>query len=145
MATSSAAGADNANVIQASSKGIDDENFVGRRQRNEPRHALAPPLRKGFEVVIAVDGEQAVAMAQSENPDLILMDMSLPGHRRLGGDRRSRPTSDAHIPVIALTAHAMCGDREKAIEAGCDDYDTKPIEMPRLLEKIERCLARTQG
>jgi two-component system, cell cycle response regulator DivK len=95
-------------------------------------------LRKGFEVVIAVDGGQAVAMAESERPDLILMDMSLPvidgweATRRVKADAKT-----AHIPVIALTAHAMSGDREKAFGVGCDDYDTKPIEMPRLLEKIE--------
>ena len=103
-------------------------------------------LRKGFEVVIAVDGGQAVAMAESEQPDLILMDMSLPvidgweATRRVKADAKT-----AHIPVIALTAHAMSGDREKAFGVGCDDYDTKPIEMPRLLEKIETLLVRSQG
>jgi two-component system, cell cycle response regulator DivK len=103
-------------------------------------------LRKGFEVVIAVDGGQAVTMAESEQPDLILMDMSLPvidgweATRRVKADART-----AHIPVIALTAHAMSGDREKAFGVGCDDYDTKPIEMPRLLEKIEALLVRSQG
>jgi two-component system cell cycle response regulator DivK len=103
-------------------------------------------VRKGFEVVIAVDGGQAVTMAESERPDLILMDMSLPvidgweATRRVKADAKT-----AHIPVIALTAHAMSGDREKAFGAGCDDYDTKPIEMPRLLEKIEALLVRSQG
>ncbi|MGC1560215.1 MAG: response regulator [Bradyrhizobium sp.] len=103
-------------------------------------------LRKGFEVVIAVDGGQAVTMAESERPDLILMDMSLPvidgweATRRVKADAKT-----AHIPVIALTAHAMSGDREKAFGVGCDDYDTKPIEMPRLLEKIEALLVRSQG
>jgi two-component system, cell cycle response regulator DivK len=103
-------------------------------------------LRKGFEVVIAVDGGQAVTMAESEQPDLILMDMSLPvidgweATRRVKADAKT-----AHIPVIALTAHAMSGDREKAFGAGCDDYDTKPIETPRLLEKIEALLVRSQG
>jgi two-component system, cell cycle response regulator DivK len=102
-------------------------------------------LRKGFEVVIAVDGGQAVTMAESERPDLILMDMSLPvidgweATRRVKADAKT-----AHIPVIALTAHAMSGDREKAFGVGCDDYDTKPIEMPRLLEKIEALLVRSQ-
>jgi two-component system, cell cycle response regulator DivK len=102
-------------------------------------------VRKGFEVVIAVDGGQAVAMAESEQPDLILMDMSLPvidgweATRRVKADAKT-----AHIPVIALTAHAMSGDREKAFGVGCDDYDTKPIEMPRLLEKIEALLVRSQ-
>jgi len=100
-------------------------------------------VRKGFDVVMAVDGEQAVILARSELPDLILMDMSLPvidgweATRRVkAGDTTSR------IPIIALTAHAMAGDREKTLNAGCDDYDTKPIEMPRLLEKIEALLRR---
>lgn len=94
-------------------------------------------IRKGFEVVMALDGHQAVEMAASENPDLILMDMSLPvidgweATRRVKAEQTTR-----RIPVIALTAHAMAGDREKAIEAGCDDYDTKPIDLRRLLEKI---------
>ncbi len=97
--------------------------------------------RKGYEVVIAIDGQQGVDMARSETPDLILMDMSLPvldgweATRQLKG----APETQA-IPVIALTAHAMAGDREKAVKAGCNDYDTKPIELPRLLEKIEALL-----
>ncbi len=97
--------------------------------------------RKGYEVVIAVDGEQGMAMARSEAPDLILMDMSLPVLDGWEATRqlKSVPATQA-IPVIALTAHAMAGDREKAVEAGCDDYDIKPIEMPRLLEKIEALL-----
>ncbi|MFB3088002.1 MAG: response regulator [Acidiferrobacterales bacterium] len=97
--------------------------------------------RKGYEVAIAVDGEQGVAMARSESPDLILMDMSLPVLDGWEATRqlKSAPETQA-IPVIALTAHAMAGDREKAVEAGCDDYDIKPIEMPRLLEKIQRLL-----
>ncbi len=94
--------------------------------------------RRGYEVLIAVDGQLGVTMAQSENPDLILMDMSLPV---MDGWEATRTLKAAeatkHIPVIALTAHAMSTDRDKAIEAGCDDYDTKPIELPRLLEKIE--------
>ena len=103
-------------------------------------------LRKGFEVVIAVDGEQAVTRADSDRPDLILMDMSLPVIDGWEATRRVKAnTKTAHIPVIALTAHAMSGDREKALAAGCDDFDTKPIEMPRLLEKIEALLARSQG
>jgi len=98
-------------------------------------------LRRGYEVVIAVDGESGLALAQSEAPNLILMDMSLPildgweATRRLKADATTQ-----HIPVIALTAHAMSSDRDKALEAGCDDYDTKPIELPRLLEKIEAML-----
>ena len=94
--------------------------------------------RKGFEVVIAVDGAQAVEMAESETPALILMDMSLPvidgweATRRLKAQAVTKAT-----PIIALTAHAMSGDREKCLAAGCDDYDTKPIEFKRLLEKIK--------
>ncbi len=97
--------------------------------------------RKGYEVVNAVDGEQGMAMARSEAPDLILMDMSLPVLDGWEATRqlKSAPETQA-IPVIALTAHAMAGDREKAVEAGCNDYDTKPIELPRLLEKIEALL-----
>ena len=99
--------------------------------------------RKGYHVVMAVDGEQAVAMARSENPTLILMDMSLPvidgweATRRIKADAAMK-----HIPIIALTAHAMAGDEQKAKEAGCDDYDTKPVELPRLLGKIETLLAQ---
>lgn len=102
--------------------------------------------RKGFDVVMAVDGSEAVTMAQSEHPDLILMDMSLPVIDGWEATRLVKTTEvTAHIPVIALTAHAMSGDREKALSAGCDDYDTKPIEMPRLLEKIEALLVRARG
>jgi CheY-like chemotaxis protein len=99
--------------------------------------------RKGYEVSIAVDGRQGVEMAQTAAPDLILMDMSLPVLDGWEATRQLK-NSDAtrHIPVIALTAHAMSGDRERALEAGCDDYDTKPIELPRLLEKIESMLNR---
>ncbi len=97
--------------------------------------------RKGYEVVIAVDGEQGMAMARSEAPDLILMDMSLPVLDGWEATRQLKAAPETQaIPVIALTAHAMAGDREKAVEAGCDDYDIKPIEMPRLLEKIEALL-----
>jgi two-component system cell cycle response regulator DivK len=100
-------------------------------------------LRKGYEVVMAVDGEQAVAMAQSEKPDLILMDMSLPVIDGWEATRRVKAAeASSCIPIIALTAHAMSGDRERALGAGCDDYDTKPIELPRLLEKIAALLAR---
>lgn len=96
-------------------------------------------IRRGFEVVLAVDGEQGVATAQTERPDIILMDMSLPVLDGWEATRRIKAADDTRsIPVIALTAHAMSGDREKAMEAGCDDYDTKPIELPRLLEKIGR-------
>ena len=101
--------------------------------------------RLGFEVVVAVDGEQGVAMAETEAPDLILMDLRLPG---IDGWEATRRIKAAHatkaIPVIALSAHAMAGDREKALEAGCDDYDTKPVDFPKLLEKIKTTLARVQ-
>jgi len=100
--------------------------------------------RKGYEIVIAVDGQQAVAMAGSESPALILMDMSLPIFDGWEATRRIKAADETRkIPVIALTAHAMAGDREKSLEAGCDDYDTKPIELPRLLEKMEALLNRT--
>ncbi|HEX8616346.1 MAG TPA: response regulator [Thermoanaerobaculia bacterium] len=100
--------------------------------------------RKGYEVLLAVDGEQGLEVARAAMPQLILMDMSLPridgweATRRLKADEQLK-----EIPVIALTAHAMASDREKALEAGCDDYDTKPIELPRLLGKIEALLLRT--
>jgi two-component system cell cycle response regulator DivK len=98
-------------------------------------------VRNGYVVVIAVDGQQGVNMALSERPALILMDMSLPvidgwdATRRIKADAATRG-----IPVIGLTAHAMAGDREKAMEAGCEDYDTKPVELPRLLGKIAALL-----
>ena len=94
--------------------------------------------RKGYEVLIAVDGVEGVAVARAKAPDLILMDMSLPildgweATRRLKANPATRT-----IPVIALTAHAMAGDREKALDAGCDEYETKPVEFQRLLSKIE--------
>jgi CheY-like chemotaxis protein len=98
-------------------------------------------MRRGYEVLLALDGASGVEMAQSHSPDLVLMDMSLPvldgweATRRLKADPTTRP-----IPVIALTAHAMSSDHDKALEAGCDDYDTKPVELPRLLGKIEALL-----
>ena len=99
--------------------------------------------RKGFEVSIAVDGGDGVSVAKRDLPDLILMDMSLPVLNGWEATRALKAESaTASIPVIALTAHAMAGDREKAMEAGCDDYDTKPVELPRLLEKINGLLAR---
>jgi two-component system, cell cycle response regulator DivK len=100
-------------------------------------------VRRGFEVLMAENGAEAVAMTSEHKPDLVLMDMSLPvidgweATRRLKAD-----TSTAAIPVIALTAHAMASDRTRAMEAGCDDYDSKPVDLPRLLEKIEGLLAR---
>ena len=99
--------------------------------------------RKGYDILIAVDGKEGVDMAQSDSPDLVLLDMSLPvmdgweAARVMKADEKTRG-----IPIIALTAHAMSGDREKAIEAGCDEYDTKPVELPRLLEKIQTLLAK---
>jgi CheY-like chemotaxis protein len=95
-------------------------------------------VKKGYELVMAMDGEQAVEMAGTESPDLILMDISLPGLDGWEATRRikARPETRS-IPVIALTAHAMAGDREKCLAAGCDDYDTKPVEFKRLLEKIQ--------
>ncbi|MCH6582816.1 MAG: response regulator [Proteobacteria bacterium] len=102
--------------------------------------------RKGYEVVIAIDGQQGVEMARSETPDLILMDMSLPVLDGWEATRQLKTAPETQaIPVIALTAHAMAGDREKAVEAGCNDYDTKPIELPRLLEKIEALLVRASS
>jgi two-component system, cell cycle response regulator DivK len=97
--------------------------------------------RRGYEVLIAVDGEQGLSMAASERPDVILMDMSLPVVDGWEATRRLKAAPDTQgIPVIGLTAHAMSTDRDKCLEAGCDDYDTKPVELPRLLEKIERLL-----
>ena len=98
--------------------------------------------RRDFSVVIAVDGLQGVQMAKSENPDLILMDMSLPEMDGWQATRELKADDEVkNIPVIALTAHAMSGDREKAMEAGCDDYETKPIDFERLLGKIEKFLS----
>ncbi len=97
--------------------------------------------RRGYTVVIAEDGQQGVDMATSERPDLILMDMSLPVMDGWEATRRIKESeATKSIPVIALTAHAMAEDRDKALAAGCDDYDIKPIELPRLLEKIEKLL-----
>ena len=97
--------------------------------------------RKGFDVAIAEDGHRGVDMAAAETPDLILMDMSLPVIDGWEATRRIKGASEtATIPIIALTAHAMASDREKAMQAGCDDYDTKPVELPRLLEKIGKLL-----
>ncbi|HEY0372401.1 MAG TPA: response regulator [Thermoanaerobaculia bacterium] len=97
--------------------------------------------RKGYEVLFAVDGEQGIAVAQARMPDLILMDMSLPVVDGWEATRRLKANAALrHIPIIALTAHAMANDRDNALEAGCDDYDTKPIELPRLLAKIEALL-----
>ncbi|MCU0243113.1 MAG: response regulator [Vicinamibacteria bacterium] len=100
-------------------------------------------LRRGFEVVIAVDGQEGYDKAESEKPELILLDMSLPILDGWEVARRLKNHAELKaIPVIALTAHAMAGDKEKAIEAGCNDYDTKPVELPRLLEKIDALLKK---
>jgi len=97
--------------------------------------------RKGYEVVVAIDGQQGVQMAQAEGPQIILMDMSLPVLDGWEATRQIKSLSATQsIPVIALTAHAMSGDREKAMAAGCDDYDTKPIDLAVLLTKIEALL-----
>ncbi len=99
--------------------------------------------RKGYEVLIAVDGEEGVKMAASEKPDLILMDMSLPKIDGWETTRRIKGLSEtASIPIIALTAHVMAGDRDKALEAGCDDYDAKPIDFERLLGKMQTLLSK---
>lgn len=100
--------------------------------------------RKGYEVMIAVDGAEGLRMAQQEMPDLILMDMSLPVLDGWEASRQLKAAAPTRtIPIIALTAHAMAGDREKALEAGCDEYETKPVEFQRLLSKIETLLNRT--
>jgi two-component system, cell cycle response regulator DivK len=106
------------------------------------RDMLSRRLRKrGFDVLMAADGAEGVEMARAQIPDLILMDMSLPVLDGWNATRQIKSEDATRtIPLIALTAHAMAGDREKAMEAGCDDYDTKPIELPRLLEKMDRLL-----
>lgn len=97
--------------------------------------------RKGYEVLIAVNGEEAVELVQKEQPALVLMDISLPVMDGFEATRRLKSQdSTKNIPIVALTAHAMSGDREKAIDAGCDDYDVKPVELTRLLTKIENLL-----
>jgi two-component system cell cycle response regulator DivK len=101
--------------------------------------------RRGYEVVVAVDGAQGLAMAQSETPAIVLMDISLPVLDGWEATRRlKRAPETRSIPVIALTAHAMTGDRERCIEAGCDDFDTKPVEIARLVGKIEALLQRSK-
>jgi len=102
--------------------------------------------RAGHTVVVATDGAQGVAMASSERPDVILMDLSLPVLDGWQATREIKAAADTkHIPVIALTANAMAGDREKALAAGCDDYDTKPVELPRLLGKIKQLAERVRS
>ncbi|MGB6002323.1 MAG: response regulator [Thermoanaerobaculia bacterium] len=102
--------------------------------------------RKGFEIAIAEDGERGVEMAQSESPSLILMDISLPVMDGYEATRQIKANpATRSIPIIALTAHAMSGDREKCLEAGCDEYETKPVDLPRLLEKIEKLVPGNQN
>ena len=102
--------------------------------------------KRGYEVALALDGAEGVAAARNGLPDLILMDMSLPVMDGWEATRALKTDpATARIPIIALTAHAMAGDREKAVEAGCDDYDTKPVELPRLLAKIEALLGTVAG
>jgi two-component system, cell cycle response regulator DivK len=125
-----------------SGRGWDMPKLLLVEDNEESREGLSRHLRrKGYGVLIAVDGRQGVEAARADAPDLILMDMSLPvldgwaATRELKADPRTRG-----IPVIALTAHAMAGDRERALEAGCDEYDTKPVEFARLLAKIQALL-----
>jgi two-component system cell cycle response regulator DivK len=107
------------------------------------RDMLARRLQRcGYQIVLAVDGKQGIRLARTEAPDLILMDMSLPVLDGWEATRQIKAASSTQaIPIIALTAHAMAGDREKALAAGCDDYDTKPVDFSRLLEKIRAFLA----
>ena len=99
--------------------------------------------RRGYDVVVAMDGEQAVEMALAEEPSLIIMDLSLPNVDGWEATRRLKANEKTlHIPVVALSAHAMVGDREMALDAGCDDYDTKPVEFERLLDKMRALLGK---
>jgi two-component system, cell cycle response regulator DivK len=100
-------------------------------------------IRNGYEVLVAIDGNEGVAMARAKKPELILMDLTLPGITGWEATRLLREDGNtASIPIIALTAHAMVSDREGALQSGCDDYDTKPIELTRLLSKMETLLTR---
>ena len=97
--------------------------------------------RRGYEVIVAVDGEEGVARAKADAPDIVLMDLSLPGIDGWEATRQLKAADETRsIPVLALTAHAMAGDREKALAAGCDDFDTKPVDLPRLVDKIDALL-----
>ncbi len=99
--------------------------------------------RRGYEVITSVDGEDGLKKARSDSPDIILMDMDLPVLDGWAATKMLKAAPETQsIPVIALTAHAMAGDREKALEAGCDDYDTKPVEFARLVEKMEKLLGK---
>jgi CheY-like chemotaxis protein len=102
--------------------------------------------RKGFDVIVAIDGEDGVARAAADRPDLVVMDMSLPGIDGWEATRQLKAAPETSgIPVLALTAHAMAGDRERAFDAGCDEFDTKPVDLPRLLEKIAALLRGGQS
>jgi CheY-like chemotaxis protein len=102
--------------------------------------------RRGFEVIFAVNGQEGVDLAISERPDVILMDLSLPVLDGWEATRRVKADgATSSVPIIGLTAHAMSGDRERAIEAGCDDYDTKPVEIERLIGKIEKLLGAAKN
>lgn len=102
--------------------------------------------RRGYQTLMAVDGIQGAAMARSEGPDLILLDMRLPGLDGWQVARQLKAASETRaIPIIALTAHAVAGDRQRALEAGCDDYEAKPVDLPRLLAKIEALLDRKRS
>ena len=101
--------------------------------------------RRGFEVLVAENGQSGVSLTASEKPDIVLMDMSLPVMDGWEAARRLKSDPDTSgIPIIALTAHAMASDRERALEAGCDDYDSKPVDMTRLIDKIEHLLAASR-
>jgi CheY-like chemotaxis protein len=113
----------------------------------ENREALSRRLeRRGYSIIIAVDGRAGVTMAQEEKPDLILMDLNLPGVDGWEATRMIKANvQTASIPVIALTAHAVAGDQQRALQAGCNDYHSKPVEFPRLLGQIEALLGAPQG
>ena len=102
--------------------------------------------RRGYDVIVSAEGEEGISKVQSDRPDLVLMDMDLPILDGWQATRRLKAAEETQaIPIIALTAHAMAGDREKALEAGCDDYDTKPVEFARLINKIEAQLAKPEA
>jgi CheY-like chemotaxis protein len=102
-------------------------------------------IRRGYQVLLATDGQQGIDRAAADTPDLIVMDMSLPVVDGWQATRQIKAAlATRAIPVIALTSHAMAGDREKALQAGCDDYDTKPVELDRLLQKVEALLAKVK-